>query len=53
VERQVIALDGTRPFGDREFTWKVAAPAARWARLEVWDIAGDGAFTNPVWFGAP
>ena len=22
-----------------------------WVRLEAWDIAGNGAFTQPVWLG--
>ena len=25
------------------------APGWKWARLAVWDVAADGAFTNPVW----
>jgi hypothetical protein len=28
---------------------EVAAPGWTWARLAVWDVAADGAFTNPVW----
>ena len=23
-----------------------------WVRLEAWDIAGNGAFTQPVWLGS-
>ena len=46
----VIPLDTTRPFGEQRFTWRENLTAAKWARLEVWDIAGNGAFVNPVWF---
>ena len=24
-------------------------PQAKWVRLEVWDVAANGAFTQPVW----
>lgn len=29
------------------------APGWRWARIAVWDIAGNGAFANPVWNTQP
>jgi hypothetical protein len=45
-----IPLDTTRDFGEQSFEWKAPAPSAKWARLEVWDVAGNGAFVNPVWF---
>jgi hypothetical protein len=40
----------TRTFGEMEFTFHSSAPGAKWARVEFWDVAGNGAFTNPVWF---
>ncbi|WP_165420335.1 hypothetical protein [Edaphobacter modestus] len=42
-------LDTTHEFEKRAFQWNVNAPAWRWARVAVWDIAGGGAFSNPVW----
>jgi hypothetical protein len=27
----------------------VKAPGWKWARIAVWDVAANGAFTNPVW----
>jgi hypothetical protein len=27
----------------------VKTPGWKWARLEIWDVAGDGAFTQPTW----
>jgi hypothetical protein len=50
TSRKTIALDTTRSFGAQKFRWEIAAPEAKWARLEVWDVAGNGAFTNPVRF---
>jgi hypothetical protein len=49
TEHQVIPLDDTREFGDRTFTWTAQAPGWKWARVAVWDVAGNGAFTQPVW----
>jgi hypothetical protein len=50
TRRVAIPLETTRPFGSQSFEWKTAAAGAKWARLEVWDVAGNGAFVNPVWF---
>jgi hypothetical protein len=41
-------LSETAPFGNATFDWSTDAPGWKWARIEVWDIAGDGALTNPV-----
>jgi len=48
THHQTFALDKTREFGSAKFEWKVDARDWKWARLEVWDIAGNGAFVNPV-----
>jgi len=42
-------LDKTHEFEKRDFAWDVKAPGWKWARVAVWDVAGDGAFTNPIW----
>jgi hypothetical protein len=47
--RKIIPLDSTREFGSSKFEWKTAAPGWKWARLAVWDVAGNGVFVNPVW----
>jgi hypothetical protein len=49
TERRVFPLDTTREFGKTDFDWSLDAPGWKWARLAVWDVAGNGAFTNPVW----
>jgi hypothetical protein len=49
THREMIQLTDTREFGKRTFEWRASAPGWQWARLAVWDIAGNGAFVNPVW----
>lgn len=53
THREVIELANTREFGDRTFEWRARATGWTWARVAVWDVAGNGAFVNPVWAGAP
>jgi hypothetical protein len=45
--RDLAPLESTGFFGEQSMSWRVPAEA-RWARLEVWDIAGNGALTNPL-----
>jgi hypothetical protein len=49
TNRRIFPLESTRQFGSGAFDWDVDAPRWKWARLAVWDVAGNGAFTNPVW----
>jgi hypothetical protein len=49
THRKLINLQSTREFEDHRFEWEVKAPRWTWARIAVWDVAADGAFTNPVW----
>jgi hypothetical protein len=49
THRQVIDLQSTPAFYDHEYAWLVDTPGWTWARFAVWDVAGDGAFTNPIW----
>jgi hypothetical protein len=49
VERERIDLAATEPFGRRTMTLSPRLRDKRWVRAEAWDIAGNGAFTQPVW----
>jgi len=49
THREMIPLGDTREFGKQTFEWKAPAAGWQWARLAVWDVAGNGAFVNPVW----
>jgi hypothetical protein len=33
----------------KDFTWEANGAGWKWARLTVWDVAGTGAFTTPIW----
>ena len=46
---KITPLEETREFGHTTFQWTAEAKNWKWARLAVWDVAGDGAFTNPIW----
>ena len=49
VYRKTIPLTETHPFGDFTFWGNADGGDWTWARLAVWDAAGNGAFLNPVW----
>lgn len=49
VHRQRIDLSDTQEFGRRTLRVPLALPGRKWVRLEVWDLARNGAFTPPVW----
>jgi len=49
VYRERIDLADTAPFGQRALTVKPQLEGRTWVRFEVWDIAANGAFTQPVW----
>jgi len=49
VRRQRIDLSETGAFGKNSFRLDVDLSDARWVRIEIWDIATNGAFTQPVW----
>jgi hypothetical protein len=49
TNRKIFPLADTAEFQRSEFKWSVPAGNWKWARLAVWDIAGNGAFINPVW----
>ena len=42
-------LPQTRVFGAGGFGLAIEAPGWAWARIAVWDVAGNGAFVNPTW----
>ncbi len=48
THRKTYPLPGTSEFGQGKFTWRARAENWKWARLAVWDIAGNGAFTTPA-----
>jgi hypothetical protein len=49
VYRERIDLTDTASFGSRTLRLTPSLAGRRWVRLEVWDVATNGAFTQPVW----
>ena len=49
VFRDSIELTHTKEFGERGIDIEVDLSGRNWVRVEVWDIANNGAFTQPVW----
>jgi hypothetical protein len=50
VYRERIDLTSTLAFGTKTFNKVLNMKGRKWVRLEVWDAAVDGAFTQTVWF---
>jgi hypothetical protein len=49
VYRQRIDLTDAEAFGERTLKFPSDLKGRSWARLEVWDVARNGAFTQSVW----
>jgi hypothetical protein len=49
VRRQRVDLSDTEAFGKRELAFSAEMGGRGWLRLEVWDAARNGAFTQLVW----
>lgn len=50
--RERIELTDTSAFGRKDLALRPTLDGRRWARLEAWDVAGNGAFTQPIWIEA-
>jgi hypothetical protein len=48
VQRQIINLTDTTPFGTKSFKIPFDATGKKWVRFAVWDSAGDGAWVQPI-----
>ena len=48
VNRKIIRLTDTEPFGTKTFRIPFDARGKKWVRFDVWDAAGDGAWLQPV-----
>jgi len=48
--RKIVPAQETGQFGRQRFSITEKAPNAKWARFAVWDIAANGAMTQPVRF---
>jgi hypothetical protein len=48
VDRKIIDLTDTAPFGTKSFKIPFDATGKKWVRFAVWDSAGDGAWVQPI-----
>jgi len=49
VYRQRIDLTNSESFGTRKLRHRLDLRNITWVRFEAWDIAANGAFTQPIW----
>ena len=49
VHRQRVDLSDHGAFSNTDLNVPVEVKGAKWIRLEAWDIAANGAFSQPVW----
>lgn len=49
--RQRVDLSDTESFSTKKLRIPLDLKGRTWVRLEAWDIAANGAFTQPVWIG--
>ncbi len=49
VSRQRVDLSDTGSFEQTELKLVANLPGRTWVRLQAWDVACNGAFTQPVW----
>jgi hypothetical protein len=53
VRRQKYSLADQAEFGRQQLAIHADLSAANWVRFEVWDVARNGAFTQPFWLRTP
>ncbi len=49
VYRERIDLSDTPAFGKKTWTLRPDLAKRNWVRIEAWDVAANGAFSEPVW----
>lgn len=53
VYRERLSLAETAAFGQRTLRLTPELAGRKWMRFEVWDVAANGAFTQPIWLDRP
>ncbi len=53
VYRERIDCSETDAFGQHTFRLTPDLKGRKWVRVEAWDIACNGAFTQPIWLASP
>lgn len=53
VHKQKLSLANETEFSQKTITIAADLADANWVRFEIWDVARDGAFTQPFWLREP
>lgn len=53
VTKQRIPATELQAFGSKKLSIPFDATGKKWVRFSMWDVAGNGAFTQPQWLMAP
>ena len=53
VTKQVISATDMQAFGTKKLSLPFDATGKKWVRFAMWDVAGNGGFTQPQWLDAP
>ena len=53
IKTHTITMSESREFGRENMNFPIDLSSASWVRLEIWDIARNGAFTQPTWLKEP
>ena len=49
VSKKVISATDMQAFGTKKLSLPFDAAGKKWVRFSMWDVAGNGAFTQPQW----
>ena len=49
VTKQVLSATDLQAFGSKKLSIPFDATGKKWVRFAMWDVAGNGAFTQPQW----
>lgn len=47
--RKRVDMTNTKAFGTQSFTFSMDLKKRKWVRIEAWDVAANGAFTQTMW----
>ena len=48
TDRQIISTKDLSAFGSKRITMPIDTRKAKWVRVAAWDVAGNGAFSQPI-----
>jgi len=49
IYRERMNLNDTQAFSKKTFSWPINLAGRKWIRVEAWDVAANGAFTQMIW----